>query len=248
VLFDIDATLLDSNYPHSHACCRTFAEVGVGVQSWRIRRSIGMDGSELVKFLIAAAGESPAACVGTELQVLPRRRAAASCIARCPRPLSASRSSGSAGGARHVGTRRRKSTLRKLLGGEDIVLDGYVVRRCPDRQTRSRHRRDRSSTSVRVGVACRVRRRFRVGGESRCVLHEITTSRRAVTQTIAVELYDQGASAIRFPLAWTATLASLSSRGAQSVRRGIPWRSPTRHRSKSPTSLRGTSRWRLIPQ
>jgi hypothetical protein len=67
-----------------------------------------MDGSELVKFLIAAAGESPAACVGTELQVLPRRRAAASCIARCPRPLSASRSSGSAGGARHVGTRRRK--------------------------------------------------------------------------------------------------------------------------------------------
>jgi beta-phosphoglucomutase-like phosphatase (HAD superfamily) len=59
VLFDIDATLLDSNYPHSHACCRTFAEVGVGVQSWRIHRFFGMDGSELVKSLIAAAGETP---------------------------------------------------------------------------------------------------------------------------------------------------------------------------------------------
>ena len=95
-------------------------------------------------------------------------------------------------------------------------LDGYDVRRCPDRQTRSRHRRDRSSTGVRVGVACRVRRRFRVGGESRCVLNEITTSRRAVTQTIAVELYDQGASAIRFPsrLDGNACIALFEGRGA----------------------------------
>jgi hypothetical protein len=30
-------------------------------------------------------------------------------------------------------------------------------------------------------------------------LHEITTSCRAVTQTIATELYDQGAVAVRFP-------------------------------------------------
>ena len=30
-------------------------------------------------------------------------------------------------------------------------------------------------------------------------LHEITTSRRAITQTIAADLSDQGASALRFP-------------------------------------------------
>jgi RES domain len=30
-------------------------------------------------------------------------------------------------------------------------------------------------------------------------LHEITASRRAVAQTIAADLYDQGASAVRFP-------------------------------------------------
>jgi hypothetical protein len=61
------------------------------------------------------------------------------------------------------------------------------------------HRRDRSPTSGRVGVARRVYRRFRVGRESRCVLYEITSSRRAVTQMIAAELYDQGTNAIRFP-------------------------------------------------
>jgi Predicted phosphatase/phosphohexomutase len=43
VLFDIDGTLVDSNYLHIHAWCRAFAEVGVGVESWRIHRSIGMD-------------------------------------------------------------------------------------------------------------------------------------------------------------------------------------------------------------
>lgn len=58
VLFDIDGTLVDSNYLHIHAWCRAFAEVGVGVESWRIHRSIGMDGSELVKSLAAEAGEN----------------------------------------------------------------------------------------------------------------------------------------------------------------------------------------------
>lgn len=59
VLFDIDGTLVDSNYLHIHAWCRAFAEVGVGVESWRIHRSIGMDGSELVKSLAAEAGQTP---------------------------------------------------------------------------------------------------------------------------------------------------------------------------------------------
>ena len=58
VLFDIDGTLVDSNYLHIHAWCRAFAEVGVGVESWRIHRSIGMDGSELVKSRAAEAGEN----------------------------------------------------------------------------------------------------------------------------------------------------------------------------------------------
>jgi beta-phosphoglucomutase-like phosphatase (HAD superfamily) len=58
VLFDIDGTLADCNYLRIHPWCRTFAGVGVGVESWRIHRSIGMDGAELVKSPIAAAGET----------------------------------------------------------------------------------------------------------------------------------------------------------------------------------------------
>lgn len=57
VLFDIDGTLVDSNYLHIHAWQRAFAEVGVDVGTWRIHRSIGMDGSTLVKTLSDDAPE-----------------------------------------------------------------------------------------------------------------------------------------------------------------------------------------------
>lgn len=49
VLLDIDGTLVDSNYLHIHAWQRAFAEAGIDVEAWRIHRSIGMDGSTLVK-------------------------------------------------------------------------------------------------------------------------------------------------------------------------------------------------------
>ena len=70
-------------------------------------------------------------------------------------------------------------------------------------------------------------------------LHEITTSRRAITQTIAADLFDRGAGAVRFPLAWTAARASHCSRGAASrARRETPSRSPIRRPNRSPTSPR----------
>jgi HAD superfamily hydrolase (TIGR01493 family) len=51
VLFDVDGTLVDSNYLHVYAWCRAFEETGIAVESWRIHRSIGMDGTQLVKSL-----------------------------------------------------------------------------------------------------------------------------------------------------------------------------------------------------
>jgi HAD superfamily hydrolase (TIGR01509 family) len=57
VLFDIDGTLVDSNYLHVHAWCRAFTELGISVESWRIHRSIGMDGTRLVKTLSGDADE-----------------------------------------------------------------------------------------------------------------------------------------------------------------------------------------------
>jgi HAD superfamily hydrolase (TIGR01509 family) len=57
VLFDVDGTLVDSNYLHVHAWGRAFADEGVRVEAWRIHRSIGMDGSMLVAKLAEHADD-----------------------------------------------------------------------------------------------------------------------------------------------------------------------------------------------
>lgn len=58
VLFDIDGTLVDSNYLHVHAWSRAFRDAGVDADAWRIHRSIGMDGSRLVAALAADADDN----------------------------------------------------------------------------------------------------------------------------------------------------------------------------------------------
>lgn len=51
MLFDVDGTLVDSNYLHVYAWQRAFAAEALSVDAWRIHRSIGMDGSMLVNAL-----------------------------------------------------------------------------------------------------------------------------------------------------------------------------------------------------
>jgi HAD superfamily hydrolase (TIGR01509 family) len=63
VLFDIDGTLVDSNYLHAHAWYRAFSEVGLPVEAWRIHRSIGMDGTTLVAALANGADDDTRAWV-----------------------------------------------------------------------------------------------------------------------------------------------------------------------------------------
>lgn len=57
VLFDVDGTLVDSNYLHVYAWSRAFAGAGIAVESWRIHRSIGMDGSRLTQSLAGDADD-----------------------------------------------------------------------------------------------------------------------------------------------------------------------------------------------
>ena len=57
VLFDVDGTLIDSNYLHVHAWYRAFTEAKVDVEARRIHRSIGMDGSTLLESLAEHADE-----------------------------------------------------------------------------------------------------------------------------------------------------------------------------------------------
>ena len=57
MLFDVDGTLIDSNYLHIHAWYRAFTEAKVEVEAWRIHRSIGMDGSTLLASLAEHADD-----------------------------------------------------------------------------------------------------------------------------------------------------------------------------------------------
>ncbi|MDX1883739.1 HAD family hydrolase [Mycolicibacterium sp. 120270] len=57
VLFDVDGTLVDSNYLHVHSWVRAFDDVGIAVETWRIHRSIGMDGDHLVASLSGEADD-----------------------------------------------------------------------------------------------------------------------------------------------------------------------------------------------
>jgi HAD superfamily hydrolase (TIGR01509 family) len=57
VLFDVDGTLVDSNYLHVYAWYRAFSEAEVEVEAWRIHRSIGMDGSTLLASLAEGADD-----------------------------------------------------------------------------------------------------------------------------------------------------------------------------------------------
>ncbi|ORW88202.1 HAD family hydrolase [Mycobacterium sp. IEC1808] len=51
VLFDVDGTLVDSNYLHVYAWQRAFDAEGMPVAAWKIHRCIGMDGDTLVRTL-----------------------------------------------------------------------------------------------------------------------------------------------------------------------------------------------------
>ena len=75
-------------------------------------------------------------------------------------------------------------------------------------------------------------------------LHEITTSRRVVTQAIAGDLYDDGASAIRFPssLDGNPCVAVFEGRGNVELAGEILLAAPTLRQQRSSTSLcRGAS-------
>ncbi|HEY1741156.1 MAG TPA: HAD family hydrolase [Acidimicrobiia bacterium] len=61
VLFDVDGTLIDSNYLHSLAWSRAFREAGEWAAMNAIHRLIGMDGDQLVEELLGHACERASA-------------------------------------------------------------------------------------------------------------------------------------------------------------------------------------------
>jgi HAD superfamily hydrolase (TIGR01509 family) len=60
VLFDVDGTLIDSNYLHVVAWSRAFAQAGRAVPAARIHRLIGMSGTRLMETLLGAPDDDVA--------------------------------------------------------------------------------------------------------------------------------------------------------------------------------------------
>jgi HAD superfamily hydrolase (TIGR01549 family) len=70
VLFDVDGTLVDSNYLHVHAWQRAFHEMGRDVDSWRVHRALGMGSGKLLADLL---GREDADRIGDRLKDLHSR-------------------------------------------------------------------------------------------------------------------------------------------------------------------------------
>jgi HAD superfamily hydrolase (TIGR01509 family) len=58
VLFDIDGTLVDSNYVHVAAWMYAFEAVDRHVDAWRIHAAIGMDGEKLLEELLGGDADA----------------------------------------------------------------------------------------------------------------------------------------------------------------------------------------------
>src|ERR1700760_1575894 len=70
VLFDVDGTLVDSNYLHVHAWQRAFRELDREVDSWRVHRAIGKGSGKLLADLL---GKDDAEKLGDRLEELHSR-------------------------------------------------------------------------------------------------------------------------------------------------------------------------------
>ncbi|WP_290055540.1 HAD family hydrolase [Amycolatopsis solani] len=69
-MFDVDGTLVDSNYLHVHTWRRAFAELGRPVDSWRVHRAIGKGAGKLLSTLL---GDADADRVGDRAKELHSR-------------------------------------------------------------------------------------------------------------------------------------------------------------------------------
>jgi HAD superfamily hydrolase (TIGR01549 family) len=71
VLFDLDGTLVDSNYQHALAWYLAFREIRVVLPIWRIHRHIGMGGDQMVPALI---GEGRAEQLGDQVRAAEKQQ------------------------------------------------------------------------------------------------------------------------------------------------------------------------------
>ena len=77
MILDIDGTLVDTNYQHALVWYRAFRRHGVVLPIWRIHRSIGKGGDQLVEALAGRAGVETVAVLSGGCGVAELREAGA---------------------------------------------------------------------------------------------------------------------------------------------------------------------------
>lgn len=123
VLFDVDGTLVDSNFHHVVAWHRAFLDVGREVPCWRILGLIGRSGSELVRILL---GDDLADAQGSHVEKLHTRYFVDSAAALRPLPgarelLEAIAERGWRAVLATSAGEEELSVLRDALDAEDLI-------------------------------------------------------------------------------------------------------------------------------
>ena len=166
VLFDVDGSLVDSNYLHVYAWQRAFDDEGISVAAWQIHRCIGMDGSRLVRTLIRHRLSPVRRARSAQRRpqpVLPGHHSVAHPVARRPRftaPRCRSRAAGRAG---QLGPRRRTGDTAQGTRLRRRHRRNHLITRRRYRQARTWHRAGRAGPSRRRRRPCCVCRRRRLG-------------------------------------------------------------------------------------
>lgn len=70
VLFDLDGTLIDSNYQHVNAWAEALRGTGIVIPTWKIHRRIGMSGKSFVRELLREIARHPK---GIDVEQLERK-------------------------------------------------------------------------------------------------------------------------------------------------------------------------------
>ena len=171
VLFDVDGTLVDSNYLHVHAWHRAFHRLGRDVDSWRVHRAIGKGSGKLLATLL---GDEDADRIGDEVKELHSRfyLETASLLRpfdQAPELIRALAGHGvrvvlaTSAGADELKELRRvldvDDVVSGIVSGADVERRSRIRSRCSRRwRAREQRRRTRSSSATRCGTSMRLPR------------------------------------------------------------------------------------------
>src|ERR1700680_5284105 len=59
ILFDLDGTLIDSNYQHVNAWSEVLLAAGIVIPRWKIHRRVGMSGKSMIQEVLRETPDKP---------------------------------------------------------------------------------------------------------------------------------------------------------------------------------------------